>query len=142
MVTVAVIGILAAVAYPSMTALINNSRLSSATSELTSALQLARGEAIRTNQSVTACAAAAGTTCAASANRWVVFATTSKDVLRESSLPATASITAPVAGIIFKPSGLIDAQQDICVQTTYASDNKRGISVMISGITSVKQVCP
>ena len=47
MVTVAVIGILALVAVPSMTSLINNSRAVGQTEELESSLQLARAEAIR-----------------------------------------------------------------------------------------------
>ena len=42
MITVSVIGVLAAIAYPSMTALINNSRAQAQASELAAGLQQAR----------------------------------------------------------------------------------------------------
>ena len=47
MVTVSVIAILAAVAVPGMTALINNSRLNGQSEEMAATLQLARSEAVR-----------------------------------------------------------------------------------------------
>ena len=70
MITVVVIGILAAVAMPATSALINNSRLSGQASELVSSLQLARAEAVRRNVRITVCptdgSVSTSTACASS----------------------------------------------------------------------------
>ncbi len=55
MVTVAVLAIIAAIAVPAMQGLIAANRLSAASTELVTALQLARSEAIRRNAAVTVC---------------------------------------------------------------------------------------
>src|SRR3546814_5733797 len=60
MVTVAVLGILAAVAAPSMIAFVNANRLNGTTGEMTASLQLARSAAIRRNARVTVCGSADG----------------------------------------------------------------------------------
>lgn len=142
MVTVAVIGILAVVAVPAMSGLINNSRLRGQSEEVTAALQLARSEAVRRNQRIIACAAASGTSCAASANRLVVYwqdpvnaGTT--EVVREISMPGSVQVSGPAAGIQFRSTGLADSAQQL--QVTVAGDS-RYVCVQISGVVSVKKV--
>lgn len=142
MVTVAVIGILAVVAVPAMSGMINNSRLRGQSEEVTAALQLARSEAVRRNQRITACASASGTACAASANRLVVYwqdpnnaATT--EVVREISMPASVQVSGPAAGIQFRSTGLTDSAQQL--QVTVSSET-RYVCVQISGVVSVKKV--
>jgi type IV fimbrial biogenesis protein FimT len=149
MVTVAVMGILAMIAAPVMTGLINNSRINGQTEELVASLQLARAEAVRRNTRVTICPSADGSTCAASTSwaRWIIHgmdntaATPVDDVIRDSSADASLQISGPAAGIVFKPSGLIDSQQalNVCMPTTKPADNQRVVNLMISGIVSVSK---
>lgn len=150
MVTVAVIGILALVAVPSMTAMIENSRISGQTSELTAALQLARSEAVRRNARVTICSSTDGSTCAGSTTwtSWIVHgidktsctdpndaSTCDDDVIRAGAAGGNAQVTGSVDQIIFKPSGLIDSGQTLQIS---ASGNIRCLSVKISGVVSAK----
>jgi type IV fimbrial biogenesis protein FimT len=149
LVAVAVIGILAMIAAPAMTALVNSSRINGQTEELVTSLQLARGEAVRRNTRVTVCPSADGTTCAASTSwaRWIVHgmdntaATPVDDVIRDSSASASVQVSGPAAGVVFKPSGLIDSQQalNVCLPTTKPADNQRVLNVMISGVVSVSK---
>jgi type IV fimbrial biogenesis protein FimT len=147
MVTVVVIGVLAMVAAPAMTAMVNGSRINGQTEELVTSLQLARGEAVRRNTRVTVCPSNDGSTCAASTSwaRWIVHGmdTTAgvDDVIRDSSANASVQVSGPVAGIVFKPSGLIDSQQslNVCMPTTNPDDNQRALTVMISGVVSVSK---
>lgn len=148
MVTLAVIGILAIIATPSMTDLINNSRVTGQAEELVASMQLARAEAIRRNARVTICAGT-GTTCSGSAtwDNWTVFgrdktsATPNVDEnIRDTAASTSMQVTGPAAGIVYKPSGMIDAQQTLEVTK---SSYKRCVTVLISGVVSVqKGACP
>lgn len=62
-VTLAVFGVLLALAMPALRDLVINTRLSTASSEMQTALGLARNEAITRHQSVSVCPSANGTTC-------------------------------------------------------------------------------
>ena len=55
MITISLLAIVIAIGLPSFTGAINGSRLSSAANELSSALQVARAEAVRRNRSVVLC---------------------------------------------------------------------------------------
>jgi type IV fimbrial biogenesis protein FimT len=144
MVVVAVVGILAIIATPSMSALVNANRLSGAAGELTSALQVARSEAIRRNARVTVCASTNGTTCTNSTawTRWIVHgndnATSTDEVIRDDAPAGSVRVSGPAAGIVFRPSGLIDAQATVtaCLPVTQPAENRRVVTVMISGIVS------
>ncbi len=143
MVVVAVVGILAVVAAPGMAALLNANRLSGAAGELTAALQIARSEAIRRNARVTVCASTNGTDCVAStawSTGWIVHgndnATGNDEVIRNDVPTGTVQISGPAAGIVFRPSGIIDAQTTVtaCMPVTQPDENRRVITVMISGV--------
>ncbi len=139
MVTVAVIGILAVVAVPAMTALINGNRLAGTTGELTSSLQIARSEAVRRNARVTICGTTDGVNCGADWSRWMVRGqdnvTGTTDMIRDTSAPGSVEISGPAAGIVFRPSGLTNAEEQlvVCVPTTTPEQNRRNITVMVSG---------
>lgn len=149
MITVAVIGVLALVAVPSMTAMINNSQVTSQTSELTSALQLARSEAIRRNATVTLCPSTDGSSCVSSSDwaGWVIRGrdnvANAVDVIRSNTTSSKTDITGPAAGIAFKPSGVLDSQACVMVASK-AADSKRRITVMVSGVVSSSNTgtCP
>lgn len=70
MVVVAIMGVFASLAAPSMTSLIRNNRVQSEASSLVSDLQLARNEAIKRGSPVAVCPAAAGGASCLSANTW------------------------------------------------------------------------
>ena len=146
MVTVAVMAILAAIAAPSMSELIDNRRAAGQTEELVASLQLARAEAIRRNARVTVCAGT-GIVCSGSTTwgNWTIFgrdktaATATTDVIRDTSASSTVQVTGPAAGIVFKPSGMIDTQLQLQVTK---SSHQRCLTVLISGVvTVVKGAC-
>lgn len=148
MVTLVVIGILAIVAVPSVSALISNGRVAGQTEELVASVQLARAEAVRRNTRVTLCPSTDGTTCAATATwaGWIVhgmdntLATPADEVIRNNASSGAVVVSGPTAGLMFRPSGLIDSQQNIEVSK---SDTKRCLTVLISGVVSVsKSACP
>ena len=136
------------VAAPGMSALLNSNKLNGAAGELTAALQVARSEAIRRNARVTVCASADGTTCAASTSwtgGWIVHgndnATGNDEVIRNDAPSGSVQIIGPSAGIVFRPSGIIDTQTTIsaCMPVTQPDENQRVITVMISGIVSTSK---
>ena len=143
MITVAVIGIVALVAVPAMQTLINASRLSGATEELTAAFQLARSEAVRRNARVTVCASSDNSTCTGG-TAWTQLIVRQPNgsaadpaVIRSIAPPASVQITGPTAGVVFRPSGLIESAQQAQV---VVSGNTRYVCVQISGVVSVKKV--
>lgn len=149
MVTLAVIAILAVVAMPSMTALVNNSRLSGQAEELAASIQLARAEAVRRNARVTICASTNGTTCASSTawSSWIIHGMDNTasppvdEVIRGASANSGIQVSGPAAGIVFRPSGLIDSQASItaCMPTSQPAQNQRVLTVMISGVVSTSR---
>lgn len=139
MVTLAVLGVLAAVAVPAMTGLINGNRLAGTTGELTASLQLARSEALRRGARVRICGTTDGVNCGGDWRRWIITGvdnvTGAMETIRDSASPASVQVTGPAAGIVFQPSGLIAAQQQLttCVATDNPAENQRVITIMISG---------
>lgn len=149
MVTVAVLAIIAAIAVPSMEWMINASRLSGQAEELSSALQLARSEALRTAAPVTICGSTDGNTCA-NTDQWSRLIVRGRNnlasdqdgterfnVYRDVTLPAGIRLSGPAAGVTFNPTGLSRAQGTltVCIPTTRPAQNQRVITVMISGAT-------
>ncbi|MDR7067685.1 type IV fimbrial biogenesis protein FimT [Pseudoxanthomonas japonensis] len=146
-VTLAVAAIIAAIAVPAMQSLINSGRLNSMAEELTTAMQLARSEAIRRATTVTMCGSANGTTCANGTdwNRWIIVGRDNAasdaagaeviTVIRDSVMPAGMSLTGPAAGVHFNPSGLLNAETTVsaCLPNATVSQNQRVVTVLISG---------
>ncbi|WP_132999206.1 GspH/FimT family pseudopilin [Luteimonas arsenica] len=144
MVTLAVVGILAAVAAPALTGMIAGNRLAGASGEMAASLQLARSEAIRRNARVTICASEDGEECASSTDwsSWIVTgpdnaaaAGTPDEVIVARLAEGSVQVTGPQNGIVFRPSGLIDAAANVtlCAPTSALEENQRDITVMISG---------
>ena len=148
MVTVAVLGILAVVAVPAMQSLVNGNRLAGATGELTSALHLARSEAVRRSARVTICRSADGEECEDGTewDRWIIVGrdnTSGEDVvIRDESVAGPIQVTGPENGIQFRPSGLIAGQETltVCMPTANPAENQRTITVLISGATLAEGV--
>ncbi|MQP76910.1 prepilin-type N-terminal cleavage/methylation domain-containing protein [Stenotrophomonas sp. MYb238] len=141
MVTVAVLAIIATIAVPAMQGLIAANRLSAASTELVTALQLARSEAIRRNAPVMVCASDDGTNCENSTewSRWIVTgtdnATGNAEVIRDSAVTGDMQVAGPAAGIRFRPTGLLDAQAAVtlCLPVSNPSSNQRVVTMMVGG---------
>lgn len=141
MVTVAVLAIIASIAVPAMQALIAANRLSAASTELVTALQLARSEAIRRNATVTVCGSDDGTDCASTTtwSRWIVTGRDNAggniEVIRDSAVAGGMQVDGPAAGIRFRPTGMLDAQATItvCLPVDVLSDNQRVVTMMVGG---------
>lgn len=74
LVTLAVIGVLAALAAPSFSVMVANNRSVSIAQDLASSMRLARSEAIKRGMRVSICASADGVNCAGDWNNgWIVF---------------------------------------------------------------------
>ncbi|WP_312914436.1 GspH/FimT family pseudopilin [Stenotrophomonas sp.] len=141
MVTIAVLAIIASIAAPAMQGLIRANRLTATTNELVTALQLARTEAVRRNAPVTVCASNDGLACASSTDwaRWIVLGrdvvSGADEVVRDSASSGDLQVSGPQAGIRFRPSGLLDAQQvmSVCIPTSNPGDNTRTVTLMAGG---------
>ncbi len=145
-VTVAVAGILAAIAVPSMTAFINASRLSGATEELTAGLQLARTEAVRRNRPVTLCGGAAGSDDCLAGTSWTQIIVRHDEtvpgdpkVIRRFEVPGTVQIASSESEIRFRPSGTVSAEETItaCIPTSALRENMRVVRLLVGGGVAV-----
>jgi type IV fimbrial biogenesis protein FimT len=141
MVIIAVIAILSAIAAPWMVGLINANRLSSTAGELTTAAQLARGEAIRRSAQVRLCRSTDGTTCEDGADwgGWAIVGSNNRDdseaVVRGGLFPANVQLAGPAAGITFNSAGLTPAAEvlTLCIPTEHPADNQRVITISVAG---------
>ena len=141
-ITVAVLGILAAVAVPAMTALVNGGRLSGGTEELTASLHLARSEAIRRNRPVTVCGGTAGSDDCAASTAWTQLLVRHDEgsaddpaVIRRYELSDALQLDSSAREIRFRPSGTINASRtlSVCLPTNYPTQNIREVTVLIGG---------
>ena len=141
MVTIAVLAIIASIAIPSMRSLIASNRLAAMSTDVVASLQLARSEAIRRNAPVTVCSSSDGASCQASTDwsRWIVIGhdnvAAADDVVRDTSVSGGMQVSGPAAGIRFKPTGLLDAQEavTVCLPVASPADNQRVVNLMIGG---------
>lgn len=163
MITVAVVAIVAAVATPSLQALVANGRLNGGASELTAAMQIARSEAVRRNSRVTVCAtdgSATLTTACNNSGTWTNWAildlgvtaavapetaadAVARRVIRNERTPAGMQLSGPTAGVLFRPSGRVDTSATLSV--CMPAKKPQEVTVMISGVVNKAQgsgTCP
>ncbi|AXI82492.1 prepilin-type N-terminal cleavage/methylation domain-containing protein [Xylella taiwanensis] len=145
MVTIAILAILAGLAYPSFINLINSERLTSSANELVASLQLARTEAIRLGSSVAVCRSDNGRDCVAGTpwRRWVTVANGSTEILRVNNaitnviVQSSPTIARLNDQIVFNPDGLardsdgalLTAQLSICMANASLANNLRFVSI-------------
>lgn len=158
MVTIAVVAILAAVAFPSFRSTMRSNQMATSTNELLAAISLARSEAIRNNGGGGVCASRAGATCDGSWNDGVMAygdadgSGTFSDgdtVLRFSQGRRTLQINtavSPTSGIAFDRSGRRRAAADQVMTLTpdscRAGDPRRTLTVNLSGqVRVVRDTC-
>jgi type IV fimbrial biogenesis protein FimT len=156
LVTLSVAAILAAVAVPSLSDLVNERRLAGAASQLASDLQFARADAIKRNARVLVCARNSGaSTCAATpdwANGWVVcYDANYDDACDDGSaddpnpvrvgVPVHPSlrIAASAARVRFAPIGTSGGAATLTVSGSWAQSSSRIASVATTGAVTVRK---
>lgn len=149
LVVVAIVAILATIATPSMTSMLAQNRMSTQVNELIGAVNFARSEAIKRNQSISLCrtSSASSASCSdgGSWSHWIVVNGTG-DVLRRGSISGAdstliVSSTLDSARLIFASSGLSTALGTANTLTVCAPhgdrDNIATITVGLAGRTSL-----
>jgi type IV fimbrial biogenesis protein FimT len=145
MVTVAVLAVVMAIAFPSFTALVNGNRLTGNANELLAALQTARSEAVTRNTTVVLCRSNNSTSCATGAtwNGWITQVVASGAVLRVNTVKAPLLVSAGpgISGntdrVVFRSDGfardatgvLLDADFAVCIPTDRPVNNQRLVSI-------------
>ncbi|MGY0650514.1 GspH/FimT family pseudopilin [Luteimonas sp. A537] len=157
LVTVALLAILAAMAVPSFTTLINSNRLSGAANDIVAALQVARMEAIRRGESVVICPSTNGTGCGgADWSRMIVFSDRNGNravnapqdvVVRDVTLAASGIQVRPSARVStnnwirFSPDGLArigthrNGAISVCSTRVPADRNTRDVRIVTSRVS-------
>jgi type IV fimbrial biogenesis protein FimT len=147
MTSVAVLGVLSAVAVPSFTNMINRNRLASQSNELLSAIQFARIEAIRSNARITFCGTASATAnaeddCADGVQPyWVVIGSSgggAEQQLRVFAVKEPMQISTDLEKISFTADGLardpstkalVAGEITVCMATSNPAQNKRVLNI-------------
>lgn len=153
MVTVAVLGIVAAIAAPSFANMIRHNQLVSSSNEMIAALQLARTEAVSRRVTATVCPSIDGEKCSdAVGSEWIVLAPVAgKDtVLRtmsanpKLSVKGSANVGAGNVRIAFSPSGMVQVGAknsgtlSLCA-ADLSGQNAVDISAAVVRITSARR---
>lgn len=161
LVTLSVVAILASMATPSFSSLINTNRLASQANDLVGALMLARSEAIRLNQRVVFCRSDDGATCSTASGNWagrLIFVDANgndtpdgSETLRIGSLTGgvtTVQSSQAIAGqnnririgsdgfartSASSSSALLLAKLSVCIATTTPPNNTREIRIVAGG---------
>ena len=153
MVTVAILGVLAALAAPSFSEAILSNKLTSFANNFVSSATLARSEAIKRNAVVTLCRSANGTTCASSGGwqqGWIVLGGTTV-IQYQQALSTDYRLIDPdldVYSIAFQPvgAGSTQATLSLCRATPSPGNQERFIEVSPTGRTTVRKTtagsCP
>jgi type IV fimbrial biogenesis protein FimT len=149
-VTVALVAILATLAFPDFSETVRQWRRDSATRALTTSLQLARAEAIKSSRKLMLCPSTNGTSCANSTewrNGWIVFVDdgatdqafdAGERIVQVTSAQggvATMTSSAGVTFLQFLPNGLMAAGA-----TAGATTGTTTLTVTPSGSTSATKV--
>ena len=139
LVTIAIMGVLAALAAPSFTDMVARQRLRTGAFDLVADLLLARSEAIKRNETVTV--AAAGATWAAG---WTVQAASGDQISRRAAFGSGITTTAGATSIPFNRDGRVAGTVAVTLNSTLssASDAPRCVQVQPSGrATARKGTC-
>lgn len=151
MVTLSVAGILVTVGVPSFASMIASNRVTAASNEVVTALNLAKSEAIRSGQNTTLCKSADGTTCSGNwSDGWILFndidsnhtrdttAGTKEQIIRVhgASEPSLSFIFKTADYIQFSPNGHSNANGHFCFHNSYSDENSR--SVIITQIGRIR----
>ncbi len=154
MVTLTIVGILAALAAPSFNEAILSNKLAAYANDFSASAQLARSEAIKRNSVVTLCRSTDSTTCATSGNwqqGWIVMCLTTNNVAcnpsgtstivmhKQGALSGDYSMTSSVYSVDFQPTGAgaTSTAITLCRALPEAGRQERVLTVSATGRISV-----
>lgn len=155
MVTVVVVGVVAAIAFPNFQNLIRSNRIATAHNELIGLLNLARSDAIRNNQGGAVCGSSTGTSCDgkwavgmlafSDANGDAAFSN-SETVLRYAAINSALVVTGPSDMISFDGRGRrrngTDQEVTLRPQKCDSQPLQSTMTINASGqVTTVKGPC-
>lgn len=138
MTVVAIVGILATLAFVSFTDTVRNSRIRTATFELYSSLTFARSEAIKRNTDVNVVPVAGVWN-----NGWNVEFGAGATVLRsQDPLPAPISIAGPAGALTYRSDGRLTAPPAIATFSLFVSGvnniPRRCVNISVSGQANIQ----
>lgn len=157
MTTVAVAGVVLALAVPSFISTVNQSRLSGAANELAAALQYARSEAIKRNASVELCESGDESSCGSGSGAWRGWIVVANDANGDGSggdalvlqsfrikPPVQVRRAAGADKVIYRADGfarsagaargaLLNTSFSVCIPTAYPKDNVRRVRLASGG---------
>lgn len=137
-VTIAIVGILAAVAIPAFSSMVANTRSKSVATDLYLALSKARSEAVKRNMDVTLSPDAGGWK-----KGWQIYPSTAPDnILENHSIPGDISLSGPDI-VKYNSSGRAGSAVSFDIEATVGSaSSQRCVTVSLSGLPNVKnQAC-
>ncbi len=142
MVTIAIVGILAAVAVPSFNDATLSSKLRSYANNFVASAHLARSEAVKGNAVVTLCVSADGASCATGGweQGWIILS--GATVLQRQQATATGykiTESAGLSSLSFQPTGIgaTQATLTVCRATPSAGSEERVVTISVTGRPSV-----
>jgi len=155
LVTLAIMGVLAALAAPSFNGAILSNRLTGFANSFIASAQLARSEAIKRNAVVSVCTSSNGTSCAGGGTwqqGWIVMCNTNDNVTCNSAggnvlvmqvqqaIPADYHFTGDATTVAFQPTGGVPAivNLSVCRATPSPGSQERVLKVTPTGRTSVE----
>lgn len=159
MVTIAIVAILAAIAFPSFQSSLRNNRASTATNELMASFALARSEAVRSARGAGLCTSNDGTTCGGTwDDGWIVWTDADSNGVPDRTIRYTQahdqlSVTATSSAgsttlVRFDARGLVfdGNTRDITIRPTpctSGADMQRRLVLNSTGQTRiVREACP
>lgn len=143
-ITLAIAGVLVALATPNFSATIQNNRMATQINELQASLSLARSEAIKRNNNVTMCQSSSGSSCTGNwQDGWIIFVDNNFDgnvdgeeVLRvHGALAGANTLTFSQTGVIYANNGLArgGANGTFTLCDTRGAENAKGLIIGLSG---------
>lgn len=148
LITVSVAAILAAIGIPAFANMIHSNRVTSATNELVSALNLARSEAIRSGGNSVICKLNnTGDGCNNAGNwsrGWLLFNDADTDkvldanerIIRIHSIPSSTlnfSFINKANTIVFRPNGTPNVSGRFCLENSFQAANSRAVLITQAG---------
>lgn len=142
-VSLAIIGILAAIAAPNFQDALLSSRLRANANKLISSIYLARGEAIKRNSVITLCASSDGASCVGNwENGWVILSGTTL-ISAQNAIPAGFKIieSSGLTSLSFQPMsvGTTQAILKVCRSSPNVGAQERVVTVNSTGRASVSK---
>jgi type IV fimbrial biogenesis protein FimT len=153
MITLAIAGIVATVGVPSFMSMIASNRVTAASNELVTALNLAKSEAIRSGQNTVLCKSANGTACGGNwSDGWLLFSDTNANKAVDAGEQIIRAHGAPdpslqftfktFDSIEFAPNGRLNGigrGARFCFRNSYKDENSRAVVVTQMGRIRTEQ---